>query len=64
MAIAQQQQKNKNTNTADVGEKKLAKRKITLFAECGRPYNINEPKIEFHLSDEPDAYKLDLHIYK
>lgn len=40
------------------------KRKIKLFAECGRPYSLNEPKIDFLFNDENDRYELDLKIYK
>jgi protein TilB len=40
------------------------KRKLKLFADCGRPYSINEPKIEFRLVDESDRYELDLEIYR
>lgn len=35
-----------------------------LFAECGRPYNVNEPKLTFTLEDFHDRFILDLHIYK
>lgn len=35
-----------------------------LFAPCGRPYNINKPKLGFRLSDELEYYDLELHIYK
>lgn len=35
-----------------------------LFAECGRPYNLNQAKLQFQLIDEPDRYELDLHVYK
>lgn len=40
------------------------KRKIKLFAECGRPYSLNEPKIDFSFNDEDDRYELNLKIYK
>ncbi|XP_053691934.1 protein tilB [Sabethes cyaneus] len=39
-------------------------RKTILFAECGRPYNLNEPKLKFLFHDEGDQYKLDLHVFK
>lgn len=35
-----------------------------LFAECGRPYNLNEPKLTFTIEDLCDRFILDLHIYK
>lgn len=35
-----------------------------LFAECGRPYNLNEPKITFTIEDSDDRFVLNLHIYK
>lgn len=40
------------------------KRKPILFAECGRPYSLNEPKIKFEFFDEDDRYELNLHVYK
>ncbi|XP_062551768.1 protein tilB [Armigeres subalbatus] len=43
---------------------KVEKRKPTLFAECGRPYSLNEPKIKFDFLDEDDRYELNLHVYK
>uniref|UniRef100_T1GHC5 Dynein axonemal assembly factor 11-like CS domain-containing protein n=1 Tax=Megaselia scalaris TaxID=36166 RepID=T1GHC5_MEGSC len=38
--------------------------KPRLFASCGRPYNLNQAKLEFELKDEIDRYELNLHIYK
>ncbi|XP_017473561.1 PREDICTED: protein tilB [Rhagoletis zephyria] len=35
-----------------------------LFAPCGRPYNLNQAKLPFHLSDEYNEYMLQLGIYK
>ena len=35
-----------------------------LFADCGRPYNINEGKIEFTLKEHASHYELDLHVYR
>lgn len=35
-----------------------------LFAPCGRPYNMNEPKLKFHFEDLRHEYRLDLHVYK
>lgn len=35
-----------------------------MFADCGRPYNVNQAKIEFQLVDEPDRYELILFVYK
>ncbi|XP_035905646.1 protein tilB [Anopheles stephensi] len=43
------------------GEKK---RKRRLFADCGRPYSLNEPRLDFEFRDEPDRFELDLHLYK
>lgn len=41
------------------------KREYKLFAPDGRPFNINQAKIEFTFSDwEPDKYVLDLAVYK
>lgn len=43
---------------------KKKKRERKLFADCGRPYSLNEAKIEFQFKDEKSHYELDLHIYK
>uniref|UniRef100_A0A182TH17 Dynein axonemal assembly factor 11-like CS domain-containing protein n=1 Tax=Anopheles melas TaxID=34690 RepID=A0A182TH17_9DIPT len=40
------------------------KRTRRLFAECGRPYSLNEPRVSFEFRDEPDRFELDLHVYK
>ncbi|XP_019549584.2 protein tilB [Aedes albopictus] len=42
----------------------VKRRKPILFAECGRPYSLNEPKIKFDFVDEDDRYELNLHVYK
>lgn len=40
------------------------KRNPKLFAPCGRPYNINQAKLPFHIQDESGHYALQLEIYK
>ncbi|KAJ6633424.1 Protein tilB, partial [Pseudolycoriella hygida] len=40
------------------------KRVRKLFADCGRPYNINESRIPFRLIDERDRYELNLEVYR
>lgn len=40
------------------------KPKRRLFADCGRPYNLNEAKLKFHFEDLRDHYSLELHVYK
>ncbi|CAK1550051.1 unnamed protein product [Leptosia nina] len=45
--------------------KEEEKRGYKYFATDGRPFNINQPKIDFLFNDsEPDKYELDLAIYK
>ncbi|XP_011554633.3 protein tilB [Plutella xylostella] len=40
-------------------------RELKLFAPDGRPYNLNQAKIDFTFSDwDPDQYTLDLAVYK
>lgn len=58
--IAQRHRKNKDTDSKPV-EKKRERR---LFAECGRPYSLNEAKLGFKFKDEKTHYELDLEIYK
>uniref|UniRef100_A0A4Y0BLX1 U2A'/phosphoprotein 32 family A C-terminal domain-containing protein n=1 Tax=Anopheles funestus TaxID=62324 RepID=A0A4Y0BLX1_ANOFN len=48
----------------DVDQPDEQKRKRRLFAECGRPYSLNEPRLSFEFRDEPDRFELDLHLYK
>ncbi|XP_053606891.1 protein tilB [Plodia interpunctella] len=46
-------------------EKKEEKRQYKFFASDGRPFNINQAKIDFTFNDsEPDKYILDLAVYK
>ncbi|OWR44551.1 hypothetical protein KGM_211118 [Danaus plexippus plexippus] len=46
-------------------EKKEEKREYKFFTTDGRPFNINQARIDFKFSDtEPDKYVLDLAIYK
>ncbi|KAL7742705.1 hypothetical protein ACLKA6_013047 [Drosophila palustris] len=40
------------------------KRTTNLFASCGRPYNLNQPKLPFNFQDESDHYSLLLEVYK
>ncbi|XP_055711540.1 protein tilB [Phlebotomus papatasi] len=40
------------------------KRAPKLFSASGRPFCINEPKIDFHFHDEPDRFELELLVYK
>lgn len=45
-------------------EVKEEKPKRRLFADDGRPFNINEPKLEFHFEDFKGEYVLNLHVHK
>ncbi|KAL0894913.1 hypothetical protein ABMA27_013418 [Loxostege sticticalis] len=46
-------------------EKKEEKRVYKLFAPDGRPFNINQAKLDFKFYDsEPDVYVLDIAVYK
>lgn len=46
-------------------EKKEEKRQYKFFAPDGRPYNINQPKIDFNFNiSDPNCYILDLAVYK
>ncbi|CAH2104457.1 unnamed protein product [Euphydryas editha] len=47
-------------------DKKEEKKEIRLFTSDGRPFNINQPKIDFKFSDDEDlsSYVLDLAVYK
>ena len=50
----------------NVDNDKATKVKFTpkMFAECGRPYSMNQPKLLFTLKDERDRFELDLHVHK
>lgn len=63
MDIARQHRKVNKTDEPATNGKEL-KPIPRLFAECGRPYNVNQAKIEFQLVDEPDRYELSLSVYK
>lgn len=58
--IANQHRKTQNKDV----EVKKDKKKRRLFADCGRPYNVNEPKIEFRFEDSREQYVLDLNVHK
>lgn len=49
---------------SDTVEVKKEKPKRKLFAECGRPYSLNEPKLEFRFEDLRDKFELHLHVHK
>lgn len=57
---------NQHRKAKKLNEKKdeQPKRVRKLFADCGRPYNINEARITFQMIDERDRYELNLEIYK
>ncbi|KAH8269853.1 hypothetical protein KR026_012391, partial [Drosophila bipectinata] len=42
----------------------VPKRPRHLFAPCGRPYNLNQAKLNFNFQDEPDHYLLHLEVYR
>jgi len=35
-----------------------------LFADDGRPYNLNQAKVSYNLENEPSQYVLTVQIYK
>ncbi|XP_052864020.1 protein tilB [Anopheles cruzii] len=43
---------------------KTPQRTRKLFADCGRPYSLNEPRLGFEFRDEPDRYELNVHLYR
>lgn len=59
--ISEQQRKSKNSAEKQTDQ---PKRSRTLFADCGRPYNINEARVPFRMVDERDRYELDLEVYR
>uniref|UniRef100_A0A1I8MFE6 Dynein axonemal assembly factor 11-like CS domain-containing protein n=2 Tax=Musca domestica TaxID=7370 RepID=A0A1I8MFE6_MUSDO len=61
MARYQKQCRNKK-NTGET--EKPIKKEPTLFAPCGRPYNLNKPELTFKLKDEANEYILELDVYK
>ncbi|CAB3230844.1 unnamed protein product [Arctia plantaginis] len=57
--------RNLKLKSLDTGEKKQEKRVYKFFTEEGRPYNINQPQLDFLFSsDDPEFYMLDLAVYK
>lgn len=62
--IARKSRQANRENKINPVEKKSEKFTPKLFADCGRPYCLNGPKLEFAFRDEVDRYELDLHVYK
>lgn len=58
--IANQHRKCQNKDV----EVKKEKPKRRLFADCGRPFSFNEPKLEFRFEDLNGQYILDLQVPK
>lgn len=57
--------RNIKLKSLETEEKKEKKRVYKFFTEEGRPYNINQPQLDFLFnSDNPELYTLDLAIYK
>ncbi|XP_023942080.2 protein tilB [Bicyclus anynana] len=51
--------------SCETNDKKEEKREYRLFTNDGRPFNINQPKIDFKFNvEEPNKYILDLAVYK
>lgn len=59
--MAKQHQKAKSQ---EIEKKTEEPKPRKLFAVCGRPYNLNEPKLTFTIDECHDRFVLDLHIYK
>uniref|UniRef100_A0A182K1X2 Dynein axonemal assembly factor 11-like CS domain-containing protein n=1 Tax=Anopheles christyi TaxID=43041 RepID=A0A182K1X2_9DIPT len=64
MAKFSRRSKEQTTGGGNLSKPDDQKRTRKLFAECGRPYSLNEPRINFEFRDEPDRFELDLHVYK
>lgn len=62
--IANKSRRADSDNKPDVTEQKKEKFTPKLFTQCGRPYCLNLPKLDFAFHDEPDRYELDLHVFK
>lgn len=62
--IAEKSRRANRDNAIDPVEQKVKKSSPKLFAEGGRPYSINTPKLDFKFLDEADRYELDLYVYK
>lgn len=60
--MAKQQRKNERKTVDDKVKKEKPKRR--MFANDGRPYSFNEPKLEFRFDDLSNEYVLDLHVYR
>lgn len=59
--ISNQQRKSNKLNDEKIEKPKRTRK---LFADCGRPYNMNEPRVPFQMSDEKDRYELNLEVQK
>ncbi|XP_053949832.1 protein tilB [Anastrepha ludens] len=63
MDIAKYHKLGREKKNMDQNDKQVRKTPA-LFAPCGRPYNLNQPKLPFNLRDEVNEYILELGIYK
>lgn len=50
----------------DEAKKTLKEKKWTpkLFAESGRPYNLNQAKVPYKLENDRNSYLLTVQVYK
>lgn len=65
--IVRQHRKSKGLDDNGNGKDNNAtviKKEPQFFANCGRPYNLNQSKLKFTFIDEPDRYELTLNIYR
>lgn len=60
--ISNQQRKVKKSSEKQKTDQPKRVRK--LFADCGRPFNINEARIPFRMIDERDRYELNVEVYR
>ncbi|XP_059616085.1 protein tilB [Phlebotomus argentipes] len=60
--IAKKHHKSQQSITTD--SSMPPKRTLKLFSSSGRPFCVNEPKIDFHFCDEADRYELEVKVFK
>ncbi|KAG5443336.1 Protein tilB [Clonorchis sinensis] len=64
----QLQEKAKSKKTGDKENGKSKRKPVRLFSDSGRPFNVNEPKVNFSLTeqkvDNEDSFLLDVSVYR
>lgn len=62
--IEMAKQRQKHHVSLNDKRKTIEKPKRNMFTNDGRPYSLNEAKLDFKFDDLNDEFVLDLHVYR